>query len=521
MVFLLSFVKFNNIKFLTFSDGAKFGLVAKSLIEGKGYMSDFTFFSASIFSDLGKPFLASGIPTAMPYSIALFSKLFGLNDFSVIFTSSFYYVLLIIFVFLLGRKIYGNLVGILSGIAVAANINFLQYSTSGASETLFTLLSVVSAYLLFIKKRTTDIIFFVSLVLLYLTRPQGVVFILGLLLFWFIYRFSIKKGLLYFFIFSVGILFIDKFVLYPLSFKYPVYPIVIRGVQALFRYSPTAAVSDALRGGADIPVSYSEIVKKSFYNLYNYYKLLPDIASPYMWGLFGIGLGVWAKEKEKNIFKALTIFLILGSFFLAALTIPFYRYLHPVIPFVYILASGTLVWISEKIFKDKTKSALFASVIILAFTVGQTLGAIFLDTRFEKSLKNYGKPPIYAKLSYILRDNTLSSQIVVTNLDTWGSWYGDRRTIWFPLEPKQLIDSKTDKILVDAIYLTSYLIDDENYYMGQSWRQIFENPKDITKWKCDGCDEIAKEFELKGVYKVDSIEVFEKQEASAILLVRK
>jgi hypothetical protein len=149
------------------------------------------------------------------------------------------------------------------------------------------------------------------------------------------------------------------------------------------------------------------------------------------------------------------------------------------------------------------------------------LGIIFLDSRFVKDTHNNGQPPVYAKLAYILRDNTSKYQTIITNLDTWGSWYGERKTVWFPLEPKQLIDPATGKIPFDAIYLTSYKIDDQNYYMGADWRKIFENPNDSKAWTCDGCVEIAKEFKLKGVYKIPASEDYEKQDANAILLVRK
>jgi hypothetical protein len=128
---------------------------------------------------------------------------------------------------------------------------------------------------------------------------------------------------------------------------------------------------------------------------------------------------------------------------------------------------------------------------------------------------------VYVELSYILRDNTNPNQIVLTNLDTWGSWYGERKTVWFPLTPKQIIDPSTGKIPFDAIYLTSYLIDDENYYMGTDWREIFNNPTDSKKWTCDGCSEIVKEFTLKRTYTVAASEDYERQDASAILLVKK
>ena len=157
----------------------------------------------------------------------------------------------------------------------------------------------------------------------------------------------------------------------------------------------------------------------------------------------------------------------------------------------------------------------------MLFGVGQTLGVLLLDSRFERNTHNVGKPPVYVELSKTLKENTEPDDVVITNLDTWGSWYGERKTVWFPLEPKQLIDPATGGIPFDAIYLTSYLIDDANYYMGTDWRIIFENPKDYSRWICDGCGEIANEFTLKGIYQVKMADNYERQDAIGVLLIKK
>ncbi len=58
-------------------------------------------------------------------------------------------------------------------------------------------------------------------------------------------------------------------------------------------------------------------------------------------------------------------------------------------------------------------------------------------------------------------------------------------------------------------------MDDENYYMGQGWREIFNNPEN------HGNEFIAENYELKGIYDIALSETYEKQNARAILLVRK
>jgi len=136
---------------------------------------------------------------------------------------------------------------------------------------------------------------------------------------------------------------------------------------------------------------------------------------------------------------------------------------------------------------------------------------IFLDSRFKASYVNKGQPPIYVVLSRVLKENTDREDIIVTNLDTWGSWYGERKTIWYPLVPEQLVGETS----IDGIFLTSYLIDDENYFMGPEWRQAFENPKEIED------KFIANNFEFKKEFMILSEETYERESARAILLTRK
>ncbi|KKQ96272.1 MAG: hypothetical protein UT23_C0036G0002 [Candidatus Woesebacteria bacterium GW2011_GWA1_39_12] len=126
--------------------------------------------------------------------------------------------------------------------------------------------------------------------------------------------------------------------------------------------------------------------------------------------------------------------------------------------------------------------AIVSSLLIFIFVVGQSLGVIFLDSRFKAKTINKGKPPVYVALSRILKENTNPDDIIVTNLDTWGSWYGERKTIWYP--------------------------------MGPEWRQVFFNPD-----KIEGSF-ILENYILAGEFEISPEETYERQGARAILLVR-
>ena len=87
----------NIIPFLKFSDAAKYADVARNLLLNNSFNSFFNFWGSNN---------ANWIQPVTPYSIILFFKLFGINDFAIIATSFFYFVLSLVFVFLLTQKIY-------------------------------------------------------------------------------------------------------------------------------------------------------------------------------------------------------------------------------------------------------------------------------------------------------------------------------------------------------------------------------------------------------------------------------
>ena len=491
-----------NLNYLNFSDGAKYADIARNFVGGHEFVTSFNFWG-------GNNIL--GISPFMPFFVSIFFKVFGIRDFTVILTSLFFFLLTLLFTFLLSKNIFKtNLIATLSTVCVGLNYDLINYATNGASESPFIFEIVAATYLVSLRKTWGNMVAIFLFVAMYFTRPQAFIYIAGIILYYLLLNFKTQKAILYFIIVSVAGFLVDRFLLTPLSGKYFLYSVLGRGSDVLSQVGVGQSASDQLRSGVlTYNFSIIESLKKIFYNLYNFYKLLPQIINPYLFTLFVIGLF----RKGNMELKTVAGFIVLTTLFVAAASIPFYRYIHPIIPFVYIIAVATLA----EIVTNK-KALIF---LVLIFAVGQTFGIIFLDSRFEKQNHNIGKPPVYVVLSQILKTNTSPNDVVVTNLDTWGSWYGERKTVWFPIEPKQLIDQTTGKIPFDAIYLTSYLIDDQNYYMNNDWRQIFNNPTDSKKWTCDGCNEIAKEFTLKGVYTINSSDDYERQDSKAVLLVRK
>ena len=468
--------------YLTFSDSAKYADVARNITSGFGKISNFNFWGTNN---------SQWIQPITPHSISILFKISGVNDFAVMATSFFYFLLSLVFVFLLTHKIYKDkLISILSTVAVGFNYNLINYAISGASESSFIFELLAGTYFLSLKKWWGNVLGLVFIVLMYFTRPQAIIYIFGLILYYFLSNYNWKKGVVYTLLsFFIGT------VIYGIFSK--------QGLIAVTQNLPGVAVSDSLRGNT-VDFNLLVLVKKVFYNLYNFYKAIPEIMNPYLFGLFVIGLFTSVKNKVQNSFKYSVLFMTALTFFVTALTIPFYRYLHPVVPLVYICAVATLV----ELFKDNRFKVYITSFLVVFFAVGQTLGIIFLDSRFERKTHNVGKAPIYVEMSYKLKEITEKEDVIVTNLDTWGSWYGERKTIWFPLEPEMILPVEEK---IDAIYLTSYKMDDDNYYMGEKWREIFNDPKN---------QKVLTDYKFVGEYEFNADDNYEKESGRAILLMR-
>jgi 4-amino-4-deoxy-L-arabinose transferase-like glycosyltransferase len=510
LVFLVAFWSFRGNGFLGFSDAAKFSDIARNIVAGRGYVTDFVFFDTSL-KDL--PTYAFWIRPLMPLGIAASFMFFGISDFAVFATSGFFYLLITLFVYLLGRKLFGETAGVLTTLAVAANVNLLDYATSGASESLFIFEIVVVAYLVLFKKRWADFLGLLTLIAMYFTRPQAFIYIVGFILYWLLLRYDMKKAIILLAGTILLLVLVDILMLRVSGGRFLLYSIISQGEFAIGKHLPGLSSSVSLRG-MEVNAQAVDIGKKLFYNLYNFYRLLPQIASPYLWAFFLIGLIKWGRNREENSLKISTIFMVVGTFLGVALTVPLFRYLHPIIPLVYIFAIASLIQIVRSVFRSERKIVFVTSILVAFFVLGQTLGAILLDSRFEAKRVNKDQVPVYVVLSKILKENTNQKDTVVTNLDSWGTWYGERKTIWYPIMPEQLdIDGNENPF--DVIYLTSYLIDDENYFMGAAWRQILENPKNIEN------KFIKENYMFSAEFNIPAEDTYERISSRAVLLVRK
>jgi 4-amino-4-deoxy-L-arabinose transferase-like glycosyltransferase len=497
-IVLITLVKSNS--FISFSDSAKYADIANNILEGNGYSRSFTFFSGIKNSnDFKSTWLADWPPPVTPLLISLSFKVFGVSDLSLKITTILFFMFTLLVVCVFTRRMYGDLAAVLVFFAIGFNHTLLKYAVSGGTEIIFIFEIVLGFYLLSLSKKWANLLTLLLSMLMYLTRPQFFIFCFGFLIYYLFNKYTFKKGILIFISLiaawmAVDVTFLSKF--NGIGFLYSVFSFGPYGLS-------NVDASDQLRGVAG-QINFQQILSRLFYNLYNFYKALPEIMNPYLFALFVISLFTLSKGKLQRSFNLSVIFMVGLTFLVTALTIPFYRYLHPVVPLIYIVGVGALV----EIFKDHKFKNIITIFLILFFAVGQTLGIVFLDSRFERKTHNVGKAPIYAEMSYKLKEISGKDDVILTNLDTWGSWYGERKTIWFPLEPNMILPVKEN---IDYIYLTSYKMDDENYYMGKEWREIFTNPK---------TQKVLPDYKFVVEYEFKAENNYERENGRAVLLLR-
>lgn len=526
--------RFLSPPYLIFSDAAKFADIARNFVSGKGFGSSFSPWSLGAVETKGIFPVSWGSPL-QPTLISIAFKVLGVKDGMVILTSGFFYLLGAMALYYLGKRVFSTLVGILASLAFIFDPAMLSYAVSGASESLF-IFEIILAALLFycaatsfayLNSKVSQFLGSLVLLLMYFTRPSAIIYIAGFIFLYILLHFKNKIQILRVSAVAVAVWFVIEIVLMKFSGKFFLYSPLARFISGTTSFSSSAASTVSLRGGGNaLVVGLRPLLSKFFYNLYNFYKLLPQILSPYLAAFFFLSLFRWEKEREKRIFRLIVLFLVVATFFASAAFLPIYRYLHPVIPFIYLLAVEMLVWIVSKVVSEQysvfSKKLLITNyqllitfTLVFIFIIGQTVGKIFLDSRYIQAHTNQGKPPVYVELARILKENTDSNDLIITNLDTWGSWYGERKTIWFPLEPSQLIPAEGKELKIDAIYLTSYKMVDENYFMGKEWREIFYSSEEIKD------PFFAENFEFTERFEIKPEDTYEKEGASAVLLLKK
>ncbi|MDP2649690.1 MAG: glycosyltransferase family 39 protein, partial [bacterium] len=271
--------------YLTFSDAAKFADIARNVSLGHGFGANFgTFVTERIESKEG--LFSTAILPFYPLLITLGFKLLGIKDYVVIFASGTFYMLSAVTLYFLGQKIFGKTVGFLSSLAFISDPAMIIYAATGASESIFILELILAALLFYQNTKKSVAIGFLTLITLYFTRPSAIIYIAGFVFFFIILNFKTRKNILKA-LGLVGIIYIlaEAFLI---KFKLPfLYSPLSNFFFGTVNFSPLSPSTTTLRGGTvGFGFAIFPFLSKTFYDLFNFYKFLPQILSPYLAGFY-------------------------------------------------------------------------------------------------------------------------------------------------------------------------------------------------------------------------------------------
>ena len=346
------------------------------------------------------------------------------------------------------------------------------------------------------------------------TRPQSVVFIIGLVFFYFIYH-SYQKGIqplkLIVTTISIGSLLTVVFLtLSHLALTHR-WAISIPHFGSIF-IPTTGSPGQFLRGRSlsQTNLSVFDLVSKVFYNSYNFLKDPSRLINPGIFWLFILSIFVPTSKKTTkfNLLACLSlIFFILA----VSITLPNARYVHPITP---LLIIGASVFLVNLLKKSKIKHQTLA---LLVFTILLTLpvwGNMLVDYRFRSQNFNLSKPPVYQAISTEIQKHTSAGEIVLTNLDAWGAWYFDLTTMWFPISPDILVNSSSDQNYAQYIAITNYKESDGDFALGQ-WAEVVYSPYSLNN------QFLSQHYSVLTTFVIKADQVYENQSYQGTILTKK
>jgi hypothetical protein len=93
----------------------------------------------------------------------------------------------------------------------------------------------------------------------------------------------------------------------------------------------------------------------------------------------------------------------------------------------------------------------------------------------------------YREAGAFLQSNTKPDAIVVSDAYWLTSWYGDRASLWFPVDVKTLEEIEREFIAVDAVFLTPKYVSEASK-TDAVWLSLYSSPKPFEEFQ------IVKEF---------------------------
>lgn len=407
-------------------------------------------FARSII-ERGVPVLPTGYAandyTTHFYLMALSFKIFGLNEFAARFPSVVFGALTIFVVFLLGNEFRGKKVGLVAAILTSFSVLEIVYSRQARSYQELQFFYVLSTFLFFLfleafedrKFKIKPLLgFIVSLCLLFLTHKLGLLFFFEVIFYLLLFRIKLLASYLkdfgYFINKSPSRKIITGLLIIFLSFILLKYFNFYKALTETTGNFWVGKFGLNQREYFDIIISHVKYYHSFFWRQYPHLTVL---------AFFGLILGLTKNYKFVSFLAA--IFIVHFGFIVTRVFPQFVRYVYLIFPFIIILVSYFLVWVSENmvVFKSKNSQTFFLIFIVLFFLLNGNKFSLMPKQIYSLNMDmvEIPEPDFKNAYQYIL-DKTkgnLKKTIIIDNRTDAAEWYlGEGKPDYYLVGPKEL-----------------------------------------------------------------------------------
>lgn len=453
----------------THNDSSDYAQLARNIYEGKGYSTSVLRpLVYKFYQTLPQPEITR-VP-GYPYLLALFFKLFGPSDSSIIIVNSISYVTLVLLVYLLAYKLSGHIFASLaSALMVACTQSFLVQSLYAEPNVMCAALFIAFFYFYF-QYPQRILIHGILLGIIYLVRPNmQFVFFAFLLIMIFQPSVSMKEKIKTMTQLSAGFLIgvcpylIRNFIvtgnpffsLYSYSFllytkSFPVYGLWAHIVDI----NPLVFLAS----------NFKEIALKSFKMFFLLLREAQDFYRLEILILIALGFFMPTKNILAGRLKIVTIVgVIIQTIFLAPVMAQPYYYMFFFPAVVVIFTNNVLEHLKKNVNIAIAGVLLFFMLMLAPYWKGSQVISPFVSIGEQ------------------VKKLTDEDDIILTDIPWEMTWYANRKTIWLPYDIDTL--RKINKTLSPRYLLLSQWIVTRSYphgpfgpYKDNMWAKMINNP---------------------------------------------
>ena len=480
LVLVVFVAKFDHLADVNAVDYAQ---IARNVAQGKGFTtSAITPLALALAKDKTQDIPDISRPPLWVSTLALAMRMGGANDRVVVFVSVFFLLLTLVLVYLLGRMLFDDGVGVYAVAITAVSTGLMVQAMTGLETTFLAFLITVLFGLLLLHNRHEgptprywSLLSGVLLGLCFLTRFECLAIVPAVLLYW---LFAGKRlrwmhmGLtvVAFLVVALPWVIRTDLIAGRLTASTQSYELVMQTIaypgQTLYRQFvdvPSLPLSVVV----DHPL---QMLKKFNEGVRTAYSGFPQLLNPYVLTLFLLSLFVPDIRNRYGLIQwclVTAIFLMTASMALYSNVL---RLLLAFAPLIAVLATGAFTtylndysrrrWSSDLLTVSRwfRSLALFGWILVLAYPMADYLFAT--------------RPARQAAMVATVQDVASKGSFIVSDIPWHVAWYGEKRSLLLPQSVVQLQAVQKAGVRPDTVYLSPNLINMPQTENLKEWQQL-------------------------------------------------